>query len=513
MNSIKKVKEKSRTSIKWKIFLFLLGFCFLLLIILWLFQTVFLESFYTSIKTSEVEKQAANLSEFFEQGDVQTFEDTVKERGDLYVELVNKKGESQAVEGFFPEMNMRMWDKTQSAELYQQAEENGGTLNVQYTEKDLGVQGLPNFGVQNQNINGKNQTNPAENIPPKSVDLESKNGKTLLCGKLVTSASGEQLLLLVRAPITPVNATVQTLQIQLIYISIIMIVLAIAIALILSWWVAHPIEKLNKAAAELGQGNYDVSFDASGYKEVSELSQTLNLTTKELAKTENLRRDLIANVSHDLRTPLTLITGYAEMIRDIPGENSPENMQVIIDEAKRLSSLVGELLDLSQLEAGVGGLRPESFDLTEEVQEIIDRFSKFSESEEYTVLFSKQGENKTMVWADKNRMSQVIYNFLINAITHSENGSTVFVRETVENDRVKIEVQDQGEGISKDQIPYIWDRYYKVDKEHKRPVTGAGLGLSIVKNILKQHPGVEYGVESEKGKGSTFWFSLPLEIK
>lgn len=511
MSSLNKAKTKAETSIKWKIFLFLLGFCFLLLIILWLFQTVFLESFYTVIKKSEVEKQASNLAELYEQGNIADFEQMVKDRGDLYVELVNDTGDGQAIEGFFPEAGMRSWSKEDKLILYNQAIANGGTVVVQYSEENLAPPVMPI--PQLQAATGKTtKTGNMQNIEPAPKENTTKwASKSIVCGHIVNTANGEQYLLLVRAAITPVNATVQTLRIQLLYISLIMIILAIAIALILSWWVAHPLQKLNNAAAALGEGNYGVLFDASGYKEVSELSQTLSVTAKELAKTETLRRDLIANVSHDLRTPLTLITGYAEMMRDIPGENSAENMQVIIDEAKRLSSLVGELLDLSQLEAGVGGLRPESFDLTKVIEEIIERFSKFSEKEGYQVIFVNERQEHATVWADKNRISQVVYNFLINAITHSEKESKVEIKQIIQKNTVKIEVKDKGEGIPKEQIPYIWDRYYKVDKEHKRPITGAGLGLSIVKNILIQHPNVEYGVESEQNCGSVFWFSLPLE--
>lgn len=512
MSSLGTVKKKANTSIKWKIFLFLLGFCFLLLIILWLFQTVFLESFYTSIKTSDVEKQVNSLAELYQNADMDAFEETIQQRGDLFVELIDEQGESETLENFFSEFGMRSLGKQQRIDLYNQAKNNSGVVNFTYNET---APEPPDGKIAEQT--DQTQSQIKENQENAQVDQKDNkmNGsvpnKNIVCGRMVTSSTGEEYLLLVRASVTPVNATVQTLRVQLVYISVIMIVLAVLIALLLSWWVAHPLQKLNKAAAELGEGNYDVSFDANGYKEVDELSHTLSITAKELAKTENLRRDLIANVSHDLRTPLTLITGYAEMIRDIPGENSPENMQVIIDEAKRLSSLVAELLDLSQLEAGVGMLTLQEFNITKELSDIVERFSKFSEVEQYKIVFENKSDKNAYVYGDTNRLSQVIYNFLTNAITHSEIGSTIKAIQTIENNRVKIAVQDEGEGILKEEIPYIWHRYYKVDKEHKRPVTGAGLGLSIVKNILEQHPNIEYGVESEEGEGSTFWFSLPIQ--
>ncbi|MDL2254534.1 HAMP domain-containing histidine kinase, partial [Ruminococcaceae bacterium OttesenSCG-928-I18] len=263
-----------------------------------------------------------------------------------------------------------------------------------------------------------------------------------------------------------------------------------------------------RSAKELGKGNYDAHFDATGYREIGELSETLKTAAQELRKTETLRQDLVANVSHDLRTPLTLITGYAEMIRDIPGETTRENMQVIIDEANRLSSLVGDLLDLSRLQSGTAELHFERLCLTDEIRSIISRFQKLSATEGTLVRLEAEGE----VWvnADAARLSQVVYNFLINAMTHGGADKFILVRQTVSSGRVKVEVTDHGEGIAPEDLPYIWDRYYKVDKTHKRTVVGAGLGLSIVKSILEQHPGVEYGAESALAKGSTFWFSLPV---
>ncbi|MDL2324206.1 HAMP domain-containing histidine kinase [Ruminococcaceae bacterium OttesenSCG-928-A16] len=504
MAKLNKVK-KPLSGIKWKTFLFLLGFCVLMLVILWLFQTVFLESFYTSIKLSEVEKQVNSLAALVQNGQQETFETNIKNRGDLHVELVNSNGESQAVDGFFPEFGMDAWNAQQRAALYQQAVANGGTISEQYNEASP-----PKAALEPGQLPNANPAPQGELTPQPPGGWQGRwSTKSILQGRIVTTPEGQEYLLLVRAVITPVNATVQTLRIQLIYISVIMVALAVGLALLLSGWVAKPIQKLNKAAAQLGKGNYNVNFEGRGYREVAELSYTLNLAAGELAKTEALRRDLIANVSHDLRTPLTLITGYAEMMRDIPGENSPENMQIIIDEAKRLSSLVGDLLDLSQLEAGVSPLRLEKLNLTSSIEMILERFAKFSEAEGYTVQWQNTGGN-VCVMADPGRIGQVLYNFLTNALTHAGSGKTIVVRQSMQAGRVKVEVTDDGPGIEQSQLPYIWQRYFKVDKQHKRPVTGAGLGLSIVKNILNQHPGVEYGVESAEGQGSTFWFSLPV---
>lgn len=172
------------------------------------------------------------------------------------------------------------------------------------------------------------------------------------------------LMLMLNSTITPVNTTVDTLRVQLLCLTVIMLLLSIFLALFMSKKISKPIIKINNSAKQLALGNYDISFEGKGYLEVSELNETLNYAAKELSKTEKLRQELIANISHDLRTPLTLITGYAEVMRDLPGENSPENVQVIIDEAKRLSSLVNDVLDISKLQSGAQALTITAFNLS-----------------------------------------------------------------------------------------------------------------------------------------------------
>ncbi|MGN0478173.1 MAG: sensor histidine kinase, partial [Hominenteromicrobium sp.] len=297
---------------------------------------------------------------------------------------------------------------------------------------------------------------------------------------------------------------VDTLKVQLWYLTGVMILLALVLALFIASRLSRPIEQINASAKQLAAGTYDIRFPEQGAREVSELAATLNYAAEELSKTENLRRELIANVSHDLRTPLTMISGYAEVMRDIPGENTPENVQVIIDEANRLAGLVNDLLDLSKLQAGVMTLSEEDFNLTEDVRGTLRRYDKLAD---YSFPFSC--DRDVYVRADRLKISQVIYNLVSNAINYCGADKTVSLCQTVSGGVVHIEIRDTGEGIPADKLPYIWDRYYKVDREHRRAQIGTGLGLSIVKNILDLHGG-RYGVASEVGRGSTFWFELPV---
>ncbi|MCI9193392.1 MAG: HAMP domain-containing histidine kinase [Acutalibacter muris] len=266
-----------------------------------------------------------------------------------------------------------------------------------------------------------------------------------------------------------------------------------------------PITEINESAKRLGEGDYSVRFGGRGSREVGELADTLNFAAEELSKTDGLRRELLANVSHDLRTPLTMIKGYAEVMRDLPGENTPENVQIIIDEAGRLNDLVNDLLDLSRLQAGVLELSRERFDLTGSIKEILTRYDKLAD-----FSFPFEPEENIYVMADKLKISQVVYNLVNNAVNYAGADKTVALAQEVIGNDVRISVTDTGEGIPQDKLRDIWDRYYKVDQEHRRAQVGTGLGLSIVKNVLDLHGG-SYGVISELGKGSTFWFQLPID--
>ncbi len=325
--------------------------------------------------------------------------------------------------------------------------------------------------------------------------------------RAVKMADGADAVIFLNCDMTPVAATVRTLTVMLVFISIITLTLAIALAYFIAWRVSAPIADVNREAKKLVNNSYDGRNVRRGYREINELSETLTYAARELSKVDRMQKELIANISHDLRTPLTLIEGYTEMMRDIPGENSPENMQVVIDETKRLSTLVSDLLELSRLETGKQTIYPAVFDLGEALRDTVSRVMKLYEPDGYRVILNEAGD--VYVNADKTRILQVLYNLIGNAVSYTGEDKTVTVDETVRDGVVRVSVTDTGEGISKEDLPLIWDRYYKVEGTHRRGVGGSGLGLSIVKEILVLH-GAKFGVSSEPGHGSTFWFELPV---
>ncbi len=289
------------------------------------------------------------------------------------------------------------------------------------------------------------------------------------------------------------------------FISIVLVVLAVVLSLILSNHMSKPIREMSGEAAKLALGDYNVNFDGGNCTETVNLSAALNKAAYELSRLDKMQKDLIANVSHDLRTPLTMIAGYTEAMRDLPGEATPENMQIVIDETNRLTTLVNDMLEVSRYQNGTQKLNVTHFNLTNVIRTTIERYAKLREKDGYTIKF--ESDRDIFVNADEQRILQVIYNLIGNAVNYAGEDKTVIIRQTVENGEALLEVIDHGIGIPEDQLPMVWERYYKVNDFHKRANIGTGLGLSIVKNILLLH-GAQFGVKSKVGEGSNFWFKL-----
>lgn len=472
-------------SIRWKIFSFLLLFSAALLMVLWLFQIVFLDDFYRFIKIRELRSTAASIEKNIDREEISSLLKSISRQRDISIEVFSNDGSSlysYKIGRDFALENMSIFEKLN---LLSQAQENGGEFLSSLSEQPP----LPYEG---------------EEGPQKRLRL------SMIMSKIIRTREKDSFGLLIGTTITPVDSTVGTLRMQLYYVTGLMLIFSILLALILAKSVSAPIETLNQSAKQLSGGDYGVRFRGRGYREIEELSDTLNNAACELSKVESLRRELIANVSHDLRTPLTLICGYAEIMRDIPGENTPENAQVIIDETGRLSSLVDDVLTLSKLQSEPEILQKREVNLTKTVLAIVSRLNEFLRKEGFHIEFRPQEE--VSLPADESKLSQIIYNLLINAVNYTGKDKSVLVTQDLLPGSVRIGIRDSGEGIPEELLPLIWERYYKIGKNHRRPVTGTGLGLSIVKNLVEKHGG-SCGVQSQTGKGSLFWFSLPLDPK
>lgn len=488
-----------------KLLWYFLLFGLIILIILWVFNSFFLNAFYTSAKKSLVEKNAAIISKSInENKNVQaTIENVASDNSlDVYVYDATVNFQLKYSRQYdSPQNSVEINDK-EAYSYYRSAAENGGTY--------MCITSSLSSELMRKRFEKIISSYSTEDTPQTQIHLkmdESDKIQSMIYADIIELRDGSSCFLLVTSSITPLSNTIEIIKDQLVVVSSVFVFLAVIFSLFASRQIAVPISRTNRSAKELAKKNYDVEFDAVGYLEVEELNETLNYARNELAVTEKLQQELIANISHDLRTPLTMITGYGEVMRDLPGENTPENIQIIIDEATRLSSLVNDLLDLSKLQAG--SIKPEKtrFCLTDSIKNIFVRYSKLKEQDGYNIIF-EENEN-VFVYADELRISQVIYNLVNNAINYVGEDKTVIVTQIINDKKVRIEIADHGDGIPADKLEYIWDRYYKVDKQHKRGVIGTGLGLSIVKGILDSH-NAHYGVRSTLGKGSTFWFELDI---
>jgi signal transduction histidine kinase len=342
-------------------------------------------------------------------------------------------------------------------------------------------------------------------VPPP----DEGRSESMLYLRLATRQDGKTAGIFLNSLITPISATVETLRSQMFIITVCLLMLSLLLSYIMSRRITRPIIDTNNAAKALSHGKFEPPRRKAVYREIGELNETLSKAARDLSKVDQLQKELIANISHDLRTPLTMIGGYAEVMRDIPGENTPENMQVIIDETKRLSTLVSAVMDYSRLKTGGEELSLGTYDLTMSVREVLKRYCKLTEQDGYEILF--EADENVEVLADETKITQVVYNLINNAIMYTGKDRKVLVRQTVESDKVTISVIDTGSGIPPEEIPEIWNRYYRA-KNHRRAAIGTGLGLSIVKSILDMHH-LPYGVESTRDKGSRFWFSVPVRKK
>lgn len=499
-------------SISWKLFAYLALFTFFILIVVWIMQIGLLNYFYSQSKHKELEITDKLVTEAI-LNDPAGLEEIVEDCATDYLLCIRifrvdgpKARQIISAEVSGDCLIHRISDRYLT-HLYNEAVRQGGVYAKRVSPDAL-------FSTNPEAMAGwiesqKPQDNK-DNFRDRLWNTPLEQNVNMIQVRVITDAAGDTYILMLNSELEPLNATVETLKIQFWMIAFILFWSALLLALLISRNISAPIQKMNRAAKRLAKGHYDADFRVDGYREVNELSDSLTHASQQLAQNDRLQKELIANISHDLRTPLTMIVGYSEVMRDLPGENTPENVQVIIDETQRLSQLVNDLLDLSKLQAGTRMPSLETINLTELIETTMLRYEKLTQKDGYRIEY--RTDVSVNIRADRTMLLQVIYNLINNAINYTGEDKLVRVTQSLTGDgtRVRVSVVDSGAGIPPEQIPLIWDRYYKIDKVHRRAMIGTGLGLSIVKQILEAHH-TTYGVESKEGSGSTFWFELPVE--
>ncbi|MBB6215231.1 signal transduction histidine kinase [Anaerosolibacter carboniphilus] len=477
-----------------KLWLAITSLVITILIIIWLFQVGLLNKFYIHERKSVLSNEAQKLNAILLEADqenmisekvieeVEAFTSSVNAR----VIILDQSGEARffnILDRYF--IKAGEFDRAQSRTL--------GPL--------LGDKEIRSKLAQNQPftvVRKKPQSHDASIYVGVPVIRENKK-----IGDIIISS-----------PLAPIEETISILKKQLTYVSIFSLGIGTLLALYLARIFTKPILNIIEASKEIAKGNFTAKVSHRSDDEIGVLGETINDMAQQLDRIEQLRKEFIANISHELKTPISLIKAYAELVKEVENistDDKNQYLEVITEESDRLNGMIEDILYLSKIQAGFSNLTYDQIFLKDLIHGVIEKLSYFAQHKNIEITVETHKENIS-VYADKDKMYQVFYNIINNAIQHSYENTKIWVK-TLETDHgLKVEVIDNGKGIAEEDLPYIWDRFYKVDKSGKRNDSGTGLGMAIVKNILEAHH-MKYGVESQLHKGTKVWMEMRLEDK
>lgn len=336
---------------------------------------------------------------------------------------------------------------------------------------------------------------------------QEKNFTFLTMGKPLLSDSHEYIIIF--SPLEPIEETTKILIKQLSIISILSLLIGFILSYFLSKWFTKPIIEINDSSKEIAKGNFNIKLRYKDKDEIGALARSIDDMAQQLGQIDTLRKDFISNTTHEFKTPIASIRAYTELLSLNPHNSNEQTgyLKIIEEECSYLDRMVEDILYISEME-GKYSFHLEDLNLCEAVQSSVASLKVLAEEKKLTI-HTVLPDNPTIIRADKQRMKQVFNNVLSNAIRYSKQGSAIYIRITESSSSISIQIQDEGIGIPSDELPKIWNRFYKVDKSRSRSKdTGTGLGLSIVKQILELHH-FDLRIESEEGKGTTLWIYIP----
>lgn len=456
------MKSKSN-KISTNIWIYLSVFSLVLMIFLWIFQVLFLQLYYESGVKNNLNKVVNKVSQY-KYKDINSYIENLAYQNNVCIEIVSKNEFSEYVE--VASKNCQIEGKT-----------------------------YDNYKIDFINKNSKSKTYELIN--------SLYNNKTI-----VKAIRQDNTYIFISSSLEVVGSTIYILGNMFIFVTIIVLILALLIGYFISKRISKPIINITEKAEMLKNGNYDIDFsNKDSIYEINKLEETLTETAQMLSQTENIRREFLANVSHDIKTPLTMIKAYAEMIRDITykdDQKREENLNIIIEEAERLNLLVNDILELSKIQSSVVEDKKEQLDLNKLIKEILTRYDIYVE-DGYSFIYKEVKD--AIIYVDKKRIEQIIYNLINNAIVYTGEDKKIYIELENNKKNIVIKIRDTGKGIKQEEIKNIWKKYYKIDRSHKRDKVGSGIGLSIVKSICDSN-GYNYGVISEENKGSCFYIKI-----
>ena len=501
MRQPSKPKNRRTIGIRGQLMWFLCFICLLLLGLFWFLSTQLLEPLYTT----HIQKQLTDQA------------DAIVEK----LEEATAEGKTLSYWGFGSQLyvNTEFFDKLGS-EIF----ENSGMSSFCVDISDTTLRQI--FKVENLSYCNLHRTKPTDasnemaaystvramrqlcretgSCVRKLNPPTSSGSVQLLVGKMTSDGS---YTVLVTTSLMHVSEAGEVLSTILPLAAALIFAFSMSAAWLFSEWFTKPLRALSGAAQQMAQGNYAVQVDTNRNDELGDLAQEFNHMAKEVQHAAQMQRDLLANVSHDLRTPLTLIKGYAETVRDITGDDKAhrdEQMNIIVDEADRLTALVSSVMELSKVTSGAIQCERVHFDMGQLCDEVSERYDAVCSQNGWHLRLELPDE-ELPVYADPDMMQRVLHNLLGNAMHHIGKDGIFILRASKCPEGVRVEVEDHGPGISAEDLPYIFDRYYRSRSDAGKQ--GTGLGLSITKAIFQQH-GFRFGVQSTVGKGTTFWFIM-----
>ena len=454
--------------------------------VLWLLQTVFLQSFYNGMLVKNTIAVADRIASKSDTSDINEYIDQLSRDNSILVFVTD----------------------TQSNILYSSDEYKNGHI-MKNKELNIAKADLRAEHGHYRELPENYDEFLSELVSSENSEAELLTDEMYIYGRYISFYGCEgDAVLYIGTTLNAVGSTARIIRVQLLWVTLLSVVIGLVLAWFMSRSFSRPVAQLTEKAHKLADKESDISFREGFCSELDELNDTLDNTAEKLRRSQEFQNELLANVSHDLRTPLTMIKGYAEMIRDISREDEKqcaEDVAVIVEETDRLTALVNEILEYSELQMTDAELVMSDVDLSEAVSAVADSFEN---------LYSKDGfrfecdiAEDIRICGNVSRLKRAVYNLMDNAVRHAGEDKWIGVTLRSEDNKAVIEISDHGEGIAPEELERIWDRYYTKRQRQGKGVSG--LGLAIVKQTVMLHNG-ECRAESEIGKGSTFRIVLGL---